>query len=344
MTDNPYIYCGVVGGVLKLLESNWKVSPLPLMKVAGLEEKDLRNPDDRISLDAFAIILEEAARVTNNDALIFELVEFFEQYAKGLIHYAFRNSPSVRAALEVGARYGGLMISMRSIEFIEKKEAGYFKWSYIKGFDGMQQLPVWAPARVVVMLRGALGTEWVPEEVFLEIGEPANSEHYKKMFGPNLHFGQAVNHIKVASGDLEREMPSGDEHLWRYLIDLSDKALAEHNTQPAIINDIQKHIIDALPRDSANIKDISKLMGSSPRTLQRELHSVGANFSQILDQTRQDMAGKYLLDTDLHISQIAFLIGFSEVSVFTRAVNRWFGCSPSVYRQRNLDEKIRKIT
>ncbi|MGH1350831.1 MAG: AraC family transcriptional regulator [Methyloligellaceae bacterium] len=343
MTDDPYIYCGAINGVLMLLENNWKIPRAPLMEAAGLVPEDLLNYDDHIPLEAFAVILEEAARITQNPFLTFELVETFEKYANGLIHYAFRKSPSVREALSVGARYAGIMISFRSIEFTELKGFGYFKWNYRKGFDGMQQMPVWAPARVVVMLRGALGQDWKPEEVCMEQGAPENLDAYHKMFGSNISFSQPENTIRIASADLDRKMPSGDQHLWKYLIDLSDKLMEEQATRPAIISDIQKHIIDALPGDTANIKDISKLLGKSPRTLQRELQSVGANFSQILDQTRQDLAGKYLLDTDLHISQIAFLLGFAEVSVFTRAVKRWFGHSPSAYRQQNQQEKIRKL-
>ncbi len=343
MTDDPYIYSGAINGVLTLLEKNWNIPRATLMNAAGLTPEDLLNYDDHIPLMVFAVILEEAARITQNPELTFELVETFEKYANGLIHYAFRNSPSVREALKVGARFAGIMISFRSIEFLETDEFGYFKWNYKKGFDGMQQMPVWAPARVVVMLRGALGNNWVPEEVCMEQGEPENIAAYHKMFGSNISFSQPENRIRIATADLDQKMPTGDQNLWKYLIDLSNKLLAEQAQQPAIVNDIQRHIIDALPGDAANIKDISKLLGKSPRTLQRELHAAGFNFSQILDQTRQDLAGKYLLDTDLHISQIAFLLGFAEVSVFTRAVKRWFGHSPSAYRQKVIEEKAKRL-
>jgi AraC-like DNA-binding protein len=56
------------------------------------------------------------------------------------------------------------------------------------------------------------------------------------------------------------------------------------------------------------------------------------NFTQILQQLRRDLAVRYLDDPKLHISKIAWLLGFNEVSTFTRTFKRWTGKTPSQMR------------
>jgi Response regulator containing CheY-like receiver domain and AraC-type DNA-binding domain len=54
----------------------------------------------------------------------------------------------------------------------------------------------------------------------------------------------------------------------------------------------------------------------------------GLTFSEIAEQLKSDLARHYLRDTDLPISQIAWLLGYSEVSAFTHAFKRWTGMTP----------------
>jgi hypothetical protein len=47
---------------------------------------------------------------------------------------------------------------------------------------------------------------------------------------------------------------------------------------------------------------------------------------------RRDLAVRYLDDRKLHISKIAWLLGFNEVSAFTHTFKRWTGKTPSQMR------------
>lgn len=340
MKQEPFIFGGALKGVLTLLTGEpWNIPRSVLLKASGLVEEDLVDSDANVPLQSFALTLEKAAEVTNNPNLIFELAELFEKYATTLTHYAIRKSPTVRAAINVGTRNARLVIYFRSIELEENEDFSYWRWEYLETLGGLQQFPAWIPARAVVILRSALGRDWFPEEVSFEQKTPDDLTPFTKMFGKNLLFNQRYNYVKLKTKDLDHEMPTSEKDVWKYLVDLSEKFIAEQVEEPQIINSVKKHIIDALPQDQANIKSIAKKLGRSPRTLQRELNSTGTSFSSILEETRRELANKYLLDTDLHISQITFLLGFSEVSVFSRAVNRWFGQPPSLYRQQNQSNK-----
>jgi AraC-like DNA-binding protein len=70
----------------------------------------------------------------------------------------------------------------------------------------------------------------------------------------------------------------------------------------------------------------------SRRTLARRLSDEGLNFTDILQRLRRDLAVRYLGDRKLHVSKIAWLLGFNEVSAFTHAFKRWTGKTPREMR------------
>ena len=78
--------------------------------------------------------------------------------------------------------------------------------------------------------------------------------------------------------------------------------------------------------------DVARSPGMSERTLARKLSDEGLNFTEVLQHLRRDLAVRYLDDRKLHISKIAWLLGFNEVSAFTHACRRWTGKTPSQMR------------
>jgi AraC-like DNA-binding protein len=75
----------------------------------------------------------------------------------------------------------------------------------------------------------------------------------------------------------------------------------------------------------------------SERTLARKLSDEGLNFTEILQQLRRDLSVRYLNDHKLHVSKIAWLLGFHEVSAFTHAFKRWTGKMPRQMRTARLE-------
>jgi AraC-like DNA-binding protein len=79
--------------------------------------------------------------------------------------------------------------------------------------------------------------------------------------------------------------------------------------------------------------DPAKALHMSRRTLQRKLAEVDLNYQQLVDETRRDLALRYIDDPSRSITEITFLLGFSGQSAFTRAFRRWTGKAPTDYRR-----------
>ena len=89
---------------------------------------------------------------------------------------------------------------------------------------------------------------------------------------------------------------------------------------------------DALKQGEPNIERLATRMHMSGRTLQRRLADLKTSFQDVLDGVRFDLARSYLRDERLDISQVAYLLGYSELRAFDRAFRRWAGMAPRDWR------------
>lgn len=91
-----------------------------------------------------------------------------------------------------------------------------------------------------------------------------------------------------------------------------------------------------LPSDKANKVDIAAMLALHPRTLQRQLADEDTSFEAIKEELRQELLLQYLKQTNMPLSQIAGILGYSEQSALSRACQRWYGMSPRALREAHL--------
>jgi AraC-like DNA-binding protein len=100
-----------------------------------------------------------------------------------------------------------------------------------------------------------------------------------------------------------------------------------------LLQTVEQRIHDLLPKGAARATVIATELGFSQRTLTRQLAALGTSFNHVIDRLRNDLALKYLRETDLSLAQVAFLLGYANPPAFTLAFRRWTGKSPSELRQ-----------
>jgi len=97
---------------------------------------------------------------------------------------------------------------------------------------------------------------------------------------------------------------------------------------------VENAIAVLLPHGEMNFDAVATELGMSGRTISRKLALEGHSFSRILDGLRLALARRYLAESDMPISEIAWLLGYSEVANFTHAFHRWTGTNPRTERAK----------
>ena len=98
--------------------------------------------------------------------------------------------------------------------------------------------------------------------------------------------------------------------------------------QEAFVTRLRRH----RERQRVSIDDIARRLATSPRSLQRRLRDEGVTFADLVRRTREDLARRYLKDPGLTVTEVAYLLGFSEASAFSRAFRAWTGRTPGEFR------------
>jgi AraC-like DNA-binding protein len=112
-----------------------------------------------------------------------------------------------------------------------------------------------------------------------------------------------------------------------------EEVLSRRSEQtPTLEERVERLIADRLTKGGARLESTATELGMSPRTLSRRLAEQRSTFNAIVEGLRKELALRLLQDSDLVLTEIAFLLGYTEVSTFSHAFKRWTGRSPAAFR------------
>ena len=156
---------------------------------------------------------------------------------------------------------------------------------------------------------------------------PLASEHtYHARFDARLSFQADAAALVVASRDLDLALSERNLELH----DLATSYLegqVEKGSHP--ITAQVRHAIEALlGTGTCSYRQVASALHISPRTLQRRLADEGTTFEVLKDETRHDLAQRYLSQPDVPIAQVSALLDYSEQSALGRSCRRWFNAQP----------------
>ncbi|HYH22538.1 MAG TPA: AraC family transcriptional regulator [Azospirillum sp.] len=305
-----------------------------VLRRAGIDERALDRPTLALDLRAYVAMMEVAARDTGNDNFGLLYGRQFQPEMLGLIGAIALASPTLGAALDNLARL--FPFHQQATETRFRRDGTLLRLEY-RILDGQvverrqdAELTMGMFANVV---RACLGPGWTPEEVHFEHPRPEAWRQHEAVFDAPAHFGQRTNALVLRDRDLDRRMPAGDlARLTALTGTLVGIACGTGN--PGLLDRLKAEIRACLPEGYPHIEDVAEALGIARWTLQRRLGEEGLAFSDVVEQVRRDLATVYMRQPHVPITDIGFLLGYSEVSAFSRAFRRWYGVSPKAMRDR----------
>jgi AraC-like DNA-binding protein len=173
-----------------------------------------------------------------------------------------------------------------------------------------------------------------PVDVTFRHNGPEDTRAHEEFFGAPVRFGQPRALLRFSPGDVHRPIPRADPQLGAYLQQLATDALAKREDPESLIGRLRGLVAEELRGGVPDLRRMAARMAMSERTLRRRLRDAGASWRHLLDETRANLARSYVSDRRLALSEVAFLLGFSEPSTFHRAFKRWVGETPGAFRER----------
>ncbi len=312
--------------------------PGALLTHAGLTAEALNDPDSFISYRAMIALLEESARQLAAPAFGLQLAARQGGTAVlGPLELAMRNSSTVGEAFRYCAGHLQVYSSAIRIAITEERAAG----RHIMRFDILlRDIPASAQAVENALcsthyaLKVLSGGRFGAREVWYQHRQRLPLAQYRKYLPAKLRFEAPYNAVVFLSKDLAERIPNQDPQVYALAAKYIDLRYPEVTS--SLPERVQRLIAQRLSSTACSQHAIAAQLGLHVRSLQRQLQRQATSFDELKDQVRRDSAQQYLANSDLPLTEVATLLGYSETSVLTRSCQRWFGCTPLTLRKRSI--------
>ena len=185
----------------------------------------------------------------------------------------------------------------------------------------------------VRMCRAAYGEHFEPMRITLQHPDPGCAHRYREEFRCPVGFSQQEYAIWVDPDSAVEPLATANPELVRVNDQIVTDYLARLD-RGDIVMQVRSKLIEHLPSGGGDESEIAAQLALSLRSLQRKLKQHGETFSGLLEATRRELGRDYVRDSQHSFNEIAYLLGFTEPANFSRAFRRWYGKSPSEYRQQ----------
>jgi AraC-like DNA-binding protein len=299
-----------------------------------LDQLEALDPDDRIPITRCNAMTDAAVAITGDPDLGLKAAREIAPGEYGVLEYAATSAPTGRDALLAVGRY--LPLINDALDFSVRSDGD----KTLVQLDSRVALPraaidfQSAACHMVGQQRVPPGA-WRDNEVWFAHARPASTDEYERTFGEqHLRFSAPWNGFVLSREYMEAPQLKADPKLHALLRKHGELLLAELPRAATFTEQVRDLIATELGSGTASVEQVARVLQMSPRTLGRKLQHEGTSFKHLLDDLRRRMALRYVDGQELGLSEIAFLLGFSQTAAFHRAFKRWTAQTPLEYRRQ----------
>jgi len=319
--------------VLADLLTELGIDPAPMLIDEGIDPLRLHDADGRIAAATELRLIKRAVARAGIDDLGLRAGCRHHFSLFGMWGLAIASSPDLASAIRIGLRHIGMVHTFLGWRFIDDPER--------PRLEATEALAL-GPARAFVIERDMAGCMTLLQDLtgnrLAVIGarfpypEPHWRDTYGAVFGPRIEFGGTRAVLGFDPKWLEHPLPRANPMAAR-LAEEQCLQYGEKTARPAVTAERLRKTLLAVPGRLPDLASAAAACGLSPRTMRRRLASEGTSYRRELDRLRQELAGRYLADTSLSVTEIAARLGYRDIAAFGHAFRRWMGTSPSRWRR-----------
>ncbi len=279
-------------------------------------------------------LADELAATLNDPHLGLSMSDWLPRGTYGVAEFLTRAGPTMRHSFQNFCRFNAIIAPAQSFRFEESgAEAQYHNTVPRRPNATGRHLQEYSSAAVLRTFMALGGVK--PVRAWFSHARPERLDRERlsaALFTSEVTWDEPTNGFAFPSSVLDHPVQGGDAALYAFLEEHAVEALASRPRADDLIDKLRHLIRDALKQGEPNVERLATRLNMSGRTLQRRLSDLKSSFQEVLDAVRFDLARAYLKDARLDVSQVAYLLGYSELRAFDRAFRRWADKSPTEWR------------
>jgi len=318
--------------IARVLEESG-LNPSQMMVGTGLAFADLSKPDTLVSFQQAQRLIYNALSVSPDSGLGLTVANRINISDWGMFGYAVASCATLEEALGIGQRYNSAATRLTETSVIVGETTFSLRTDTLYPVGNL--LPFFIEedlGGVMHMMYSYNGPSVKPKEVLLSYSAPSYSERYRQHFLCPVKFNCSVNEIVWDISLLKHPLPGHNPVAAQHSIRLCEELIRDQEESSDLVEKIRRRLLQS-PGEFASASTIATELNLSESTLRRSLRELGTTYQSILDSVREKMAIQYLATSRLPLEDIAYLVGFNDVSNFRRAFRKWTGKAPLTYRK-----------
>lgn len=318
---------GWVLAIVRALRSYGIDADAVLLEI-GMDASQLRGGYSRYSQEQLSQLWLQAISLSGDQSFGLRVAREIRSSTFHVVGYAMSCSATVGRALHRFTRYCRLISDSATASLTESGETATLDFLFdTGGIPLIYQTIDSVVAGTLSFVRHIAGEHIVPVEVRFRHAEPDNDDAFREHFGAPITYNSAQDCIIFRQLDLDRAILAADEELAALLEGVANRHLEKRMAGRMAVR-VRDALIGNLPDGPTAKSDIAHQLCVSERTLLRRLKSEGTNFVDVLNGVRQELAFQYFKRPKMTVSEVAYLLGFSDENTFSRAFKRWTGRRP----------------
>jgi AraC-like DNA-binding protein len=308
------------------------IDALDVFEEVGIDAAKAANPDWRIRHTDFNRLMNCCVEATGDEAFGLMAAEQLQPQVLHGLGLAWLASDTVYDGLRRLVRFGKLVSTSLDLALREEGDLVHIDLGRKVDLDHFSFANRdYGVGMVVRMSQLTLGEFLAPVGVAIERPRPSDPARWEYMLSSRVDFDAPSTAITWSRPDITEPLVTGDPALAR-VNDEQTQAYLDGFLAQTTSREVVDKIIERLPDGPPSQRQIAESLHVSNRTLQRKLKEEGTSFKDLLQDTRLQLARKYLRQPNRSVVETSYLLGFSEPSTFSRAFKRWTGMAPAAFR------------
>lgn len=323
-----------ISSVVPAVARYYGLQPERLLAAAGITQEQLQQADSLIPFDRVAVLFMQALQASGDPAFGLTVGSAVQPRSYQVLGYAILSCDTLGEAIDRLIRYEKLVGKLGVTRLHCQGDGCRLEWlSPLQG-PWSRYLQEAAVAGWITLARQLVAA--VPDfEVHFEHDCAADRQRYQEVLGAPVNFNSSFTGVAMASQALAIPMVGADAGLRAMMDRQAAVLLDEFASRLNLVNEVRSEIVHILPDGEPGLETIARRLHLSERVLQSRLRDAGVSFSALIEDVRRSLATLYLQQASVALVDIAFLLGFSEQSAFSRAFRRWMGVSPQAWRRNS---------
>jgi AraC-like DNA-binding protein len=328
----------LVADVIGYLERQG-LSAETVCRAAGIDPDLLAQPDARMPGSLMERLWAEGERLTGDPDLGLHTAEAYNPGALDIVGYVVLSCRTAADALDRLGRYAAVLNEGLQVEISREGDRTVCRFEVVETLDNYlvrhpRQAMEAMAAGIAVTTRRLTETDIEPLEITFRHEAPPSIREHLRLLGPLVQFSQPENRIAFHTADLSATVRSSNPALLAVFDQHAEALLHRLLQHGPVSRSVLKSLGGRLKGVVPTLRQVAQEIAISDRSLQRALRDEGTSFQRLLDEARHELAIGHLSVPGTSAAEVAFLLGFSEPSAFSRAFLRWTGMTPGAYRDR----------